>query len=44
MTPNLMGLAMEGLKKTLISGACTLEKGTLFVTDLIGKMVLFAVV
>ena len=42
MTPDLMGLAMEGLKKILTSGAYTLEKKYTF-SDLIGKMVLFHV-
>ena len=32
MTPDLMDLAIEGLKKTLTSGAYTLEKSTLLVT------------
>ena len=32
MTPDLMDLAIEGLKKTLTSGAYTLEKSTRLVT------------
>ena len=32
MTPDHMGLTMEGLKKTLTSGAYTLEKSALLVT------------
>ena len=40
MTPDLMGLAMEGIKKTLTSGAYTLEKKYTF-SDLTGKMVLY---
>ena len=39
MTPDLMGLAMEGLKKTLTSGAYVGKKYTF--SDLTWKMVLF---
>ena len=42
MTPDLMDLAIEGLKKTLTSVIYTLEKYTF--SDLTGKIFNFAVV